>query len=197
MNTQRHITAFAATIALTFVGALASAQDVAVRSTAPLATSHDMQLRGGTAMNLVVQPGAQDGHVAGHPGRVAVLVEDGDWVFRVGGDKPIADIYRDVAEVRVPIRGMSRATIRAEYHADGGLVLMVDDIHGRRVESGMADVAVMEQLDMLESMVGGVICSDRVFVGASAAPCGTAFDGVVETFEVATLSERPTNPVGC
>ncbi len=163
------------------------------------AVAAPLHLRGDFAFSMAVRPGTHDGHVAGHPGRVAVLVEDRQWVFRVGGDKPIAGIFRDSFEIAIPITTDDWVDVSASMDSDGVMTLAVDRNGHRRVVRGQADVAVLEQLDMMETYVGGVVCSDILFVGTSAEECGDAFDGDVEAFEFhprATVTAAP-EPVGC
>lgn len=198
MNTTTHtarstatMTFVAAILALVSVAAPAHADGFEVTPPSGRAVVPGYTLSESFTMSMWVEPGTRDGHVAGHPGRVAVVMERGHYVLRVGGQKPIAGIYRDTAEVRVPATDGWNFVV-ASVGADGQMSLTVRPANGGVMQaSGEVDADLVPQLDMMEAVVGGVSCSDNLYVGTSTAECGQAFDGVVESLEVVDAVMAP------
>lgn len=198
MNTTTHtarstatMTFVAAILALVGVAAPAHADGFEVTPATGRAVVPGYTLSEEFTMSMWVEPGTRDGHIAGHPGRAAVVMERGYYVLRVGGQKPIAGIYRDTAEVRVPATE-GWTFIVASVSADGQMTLAVRPADGGMMQvSGEVDADLVPQLDMMEAMVGGVSCSANLYIGTSTSECGQAFDGVVESLEVVDAVVAP------
>jgi hypothetical protein len=129
--------------------------------------------------------GATDGgFVAGHPGRASISVADGEVVFTMGGDDAIAGIYRDSSSVSAPL-ATGPATVTVSYGANGSMSLTVEQAAMSQTVEGEYDPASLEQLTMLEELVGGVPCSINFYVGAADGSCMVQpFDGTISELTV-------------
>ena len=170
-------------VATTAVAALAFLNVAA----APHVVSHDdMCLSDTFAVTVEIEGATDGGFVAGHPGRASVSVENDEVVFTMGGEEAIAGIYRHAVTVRAPLAA-GPATVTATYDASGAMTLMVDQESAMQVMSGEYDPALLEQLSMMEEMVGGVPCSTNFYVGDAAEACMVQpFDGVISDVSVTT-----------
>lgn len=133
-----------------------------------------------------------NGFIAGHPGRASLEVVDGDVVFTMGGDEAIAGICGDATSIRAALTPGS-ASVAATYGANGEIELMVEQASVSQIVVGAYDPASLEQLSMLEALVGGVACSANFYVGDADEACMvTPFDGAVSNVTVAdtTPAER-------
>lgn len=134
-----------------------------------------------------------EGYLVGHPGRASVEVLDGSVVFTIGGDASIDGIAREAYVVSVPLgsyAGANRTTlISASY--DGETMRL--SVYGPGLDAPVVAEAhvpraatMLEQLSVMEELMGGGACS-RTLVFGDPAVCGAtgaAYAGTVERVEV-------------
>ncbi len=148
----------------------------------------DVQVPSEFTIEVEIDGATDGGFVAGHPGRASISVDGDEVVFTMGGDDAIADIYRESTSIRLPVSGAAR--IVASCDNDGAMMLMVEQAHASAMTVGTFDPASLEQLSMMEELVGGVPCSDNFYISAADAVCGVQpFDGVVSNVSVSSNSQ--------
>ena len=164
---------------------------------------NDFQMPSAFTMSMWLR-GGQDGFVAGHPGRVWIGVEGDEIAFHVGGDYAIAGIFRDDYRIALPIDIEEWTFVAASFDAEGRMTLAASTTGSpMRMTRGYADMAVMEQLDMMEELVGGVRCSQNLYVGGTVAECAPdaeSFGGQVNEMTVIPRVVPPSELVaaaGC
>ena len=151
-------------------------------------TYEDVQVPSEFTIEVEIDGAANGGFVAGHPGRASISVENDEVVFTMGGDDAIADIYRESNSVRLPVYGAARVV--ASYDQDGEMVLVVEQAHSSQMVVGTYDPAALEQLSMMEELVGGVPCSDNFYIGSADDVCGVQpFDGTVSDVSISSNSQ--------
>ena len=140
------------------------------------------------AVTVEIDGATEGGFVAGYPGRASISVVDGEVVFTMGGEEAIAGIYRDAVSVSAPL-GAGPATVTATYDASGAMALTVEQASASQMVVGAYDPASLEQLSMLEGLVGGVACSTNFYVGEADAACLVQpFDGVISDLTVSNTT---------
>ena len=157
-------------VALTVVTNVAHAEDSPAH---PLSAAEESLTLGGEfSVTLWMRPGSEDGFVAGNPGRASLALDQDDLVFTIGGDDALAGIVRESYSVRVAVNRDQWTHVAATFAADGVMTLAVTAGEGEMsLVMGGADVSLLEQLDMLEDLVGGVACSEVFYTGGAMRKC--------------------------
>jgi hypothetical protein len=129
-------------------------------------------LRGEFSMTMWVEPSSEDGFIAGNPGRAWLSLDGNDIVFTIGGDDDLGGIVRESYSVRARIDRDDRSHVGVSFAADGTMILAISADEGEMtLVLGGGDPAVLEQLDLLEDLIGGVSCSEVLYIGMAPEKC--------------------------
>ncbi len=169
MNTAAQ-TIFAATIATFAFAASASANDSAVAVLG--STDAELTIDGEFSMAMWVEVGEQDGFIAGNPGRASLAIENGEFIFTVGGEDEIAGIYRESYEVGATAPAAGWTHVAATLASDGIMTLAVSNGNGETsLSMSRSDMDLFAQLTIMEELIGDVTCSETFFVGDAPQKC--------------------------
>ncbi|MFT6628130.1 MAG: hypothetical protein ACJA1R_001391 [Flavobacteriales bacterium] len=178
MKTITNIIA-AAIIACT--ASLAAAQGVTVADDVVDAGALSMSLNGSFTMAADVTLHGE-GLVIGNPGRATLAIEGGKVVFTIGGEV-FDGIERDTYStmVRVP-EGAVSVRIEASYDGENMVLRVTDRAITRAQRTNAPEAGMMlEQLSMMEEIMGGGECSHTLVFGNPEA-CGStapAYTGTI------------------
>ena len=158
------------------------------------AAEEALTLQGEFSMTMWVEAGAEDGFVAGNPGRAALTLEGDEMVFTIGGDDALSGIFRESYSVRAQVNRSEWIHVAATFGDDGMMTLAVSSDEGEMsVVVGGADTGLLEQLDMMEELVDGVTCSDGFYTAGAPNKCVPTIGNSNARVEDVRVYERTLN----